>query len=41
LQTPMFDHVPAAHVYHALAALQKTGLEYTARMIAAEALSRT
>ena len=41
LQTPSFDHVPASHLYHALAALQHTGQGFTARMIAAEALSRT
>jgi hypothetical protein len=41
LQTPSFDRVPAAHLYHAISGLQRTGLGFTARMIAAEALSRT
>ncbi|HEX5317614.1 MAG TPA: hypothetical protein VFW46_00560, partial [Stellaceae bacterium] len=41
LQTPNWDKVPAAHLYHAIAALKRTGQEFTARMIAAEALSRT
>jgi hypothetical protein len=40
-QTPSFDRVPSSHVYHALAALNRTGQNFTARMIAAEALSRT
>jgi hypothetical protein len=40
-QTPAFDRVPAAHLYHSLSALQRTGQGFTARMIAAEALSRT
>lgn len=40
-QTPSFDRVPAAHLYHATAALKRTGQDFTARMIAAEALSRT
>lgn len=33
--------VPSAHLFHAVAALRKTGQDYTARMIAAEALART
>jgi hypothetical protein len=41
LQTPFFDRVPASHLYHSVAALQRTGQGFTARMIAAEALSRT
>ncbi|MEA3079594.1 MAG: hypothetical protein QOF05_1002 [Sphingomonadales bacterium] len=41
LQTPAFDRVPAAHLYHAVAGLSRTGQGFTARMIAAEALSRT
>ncbi|MGE5562746.1 MAG: hypothetical protein ACM3ZV_05475 [Bacillota bacterium] len=41
LQTPNWEKVPAAHLYHALAALKRTGQDFTARMIAAEALSRT
>jgi hypothetical protein len=40
-QTPLFDRVPPAHLYHAVSALNRTGLGFTARMIAAEALSRT
>lgn len=40
-QTPYWDKVPAAHLYHAIAALKRTGQDFTARMIAAEALSRT
>jgi hypothetical protein len=40
-QTPLFDRVPAAHLYHSVAALNRTGQGFTARMIAAEALSRT
>jgi hypothetical protein len=40
-QTFAFDRLPAVHVYHALLALQRTGQDFTARMIAAEALSRT
>jgi hypothetical protein len=40
-QTPSFDKIPSAHLYHAVAALNRTGQGFTARMIAAEALSRT
>jgi hypothetical protein len=40
-QTPRFDQLPAAHMYHAIAALERTGQDFTARMIAAEGLSRT
>jgi hypothetical protein len=40
-QTPSFDRVPSAHLYHAVAALNRTGQGFAARMIAAEALSRT
>ena len=40
-QTPSFDRVPAAHLYHAVFALNRSGEGFTARMIAAEALSRT
>ena len=40
-QTPRWDRVPAAHLYHSLSALGRTGQDFTARMIAAEALSRT
>lgn len=41
LQAPSFADIPPAHVYHAVDALKRTGQEYTARMIAAEALART
>ena len=41
LQALSFADVPPAHVYHSVAALKRTGLEFTARMIAAEALART
>ena len=40
-QTSDVAQLPAAHLYHAIAALNRTGQQYTARMIAAEALSRT
>jgi hypothetical protein len=40
-QTPSWNKVPASHLYHAIAALKRTGQDFTARMIAAEALSRT
>jgi hypothetical protein len=40
-QTPLFERVPSTHLYHAVAALNRTGQGFTARMIAAEALSRT
>jgi len=40
-QTPRFDRIPSAHLYHSVAALNRTGQGFTARMIAAEALSRT
>lgn len=40
-QTASFDQLPAAHMYHAIAALKRTGQDFSARMIAAEALSRT
>jgi hypothetical protein len=40
-QAAAFDRVPAAHLYHAVSALDHTGQGFTARMIAAEALSRT
>jgi hypothetical protein len=41
MQTDEWGRVPAAHLYHAMIALRRTGQEYSARMIAAEALSRT
>ena len=40
-QTPSWLRVPASHLYHAVTALERTGQDFTARMIAAEALSRT
>lgn len=40
-QSPTFDGIPPAHVYHSIAALKRTGQEYSARMIASEALART
>jgi hypothetical protein len=40
-QTPNWKKVPASHLYHAIGALKRTGQDFTARMIAAEALSRT
>ena len=41
LQAPRIEDVPPAHLYHAIAALKRTGQDFTARMIAAEALART
>ena len=41
LQAPSFDAIPPAHLYHSVAALKTTGQDFTARMIAAEALART
>jgi hypothetical protein len=40
-QTAGFEQLPSSHLYHAVAALNRVGLGYTARMIAAEALART
>jgi hypothetical protein len=40
-QTPSFNQIPAAHLLHAVQALSRTGQQFMARMIAAEALSRT
>ena len=40
-QTPQFDRLPSAHMYHAVTGLERTRQDFTARMIAAEALSRT
>jgi hypothetical protein len=40
-QASTFAGIPPAHVFHSIAALKRTGQEYTARMIAAEALART
>jgi hypothetical protein len=41
LQTAALDGVPGAHLYHIVAGLVRTRQDYAARMIAAEALSRT
>ena len=41
LQAATFAEIPPSHVFHAVAALRSTRQEYTARMIAAEALART
>jgi hypothetical protein len=41
LQTPKFESLPPAHLFHIVMALRNTGQEFAARMIAAEALSRT
>lgn len=35
------DRLPSSHLFHSVAALRRTGQDFTARMIAAEALSRT
>jgi hypothetical protein len=40
-QTPQWKDVPASHLFHVAAALERTGQDFSARMIAAEALSRT
>lgn len=40
-QASGFDKIPSSHLYHAVAALNRTGQGFTARMIAAEALART
>lgn len=41
LQAPDFESVPSAQLFHIVMALRNTGQGYAARMIAAEALSRT
>lgn len=41
LQSPDLGRIPPSHLFHAVAALRRTGQDFTARMIAAEALSRT
>jgi hypothetical protein len=41
MQGASFERLPAAHLYHSLLALKRTDQDFTARMIAAEALSRT
>jgi len=40
-QTRSMADVPSGHLFHVVAALRKSGQDFTARMIAAEALSRT
>jgi hypothetical protein len=40
-QTRSWADIPSAHLFHAVAALRKTGQDFTARMIAAEAMART
>jgi len=40
LQTPNWRGVPPEHLYHIVKALKDVGLEYEARMIAAEAMTR-
>jgi len=40
-QTRDWTKVPPSHLFHALSALNRTGQDFIARMIAAEALSRT
>ena len=40
-QATGFEALPSSHLYHAVAALNRTGQGFTARMIAAEALART
>ena len=41
LQSPSFERVTSAQFYHALSAMRLSGLDYAARMVAAEALART
>ncbi len=41
MQAPGFDSVPGFHQFHLVTALSRTGQDFAARMIAAEALSRT
>jgi hypothetical protein len=36
-----WSRLPAGHLYHVVAALHRVGLDPEARMIAAEAISRT
>jgi hypothetical protein len=40
MQAPDWRGVPPAHLYHIVSALKEVGLEYEARMIAAEAMTR-
>lgn len=41
LQSPSFERVGSAQLFHALSAIRASGLDHHARMIAAEALART
>jgi hypothetical protein len=41
LQAPAFERLPSNQLFHSVLALNRTGQAFTARMIAAEALSRT
>ncbi|QNM82676.1 hypothetical protein H8M03_11860 [Sphingomonas sabuli] len=41
LQAADFDAVPSSHIFHIVMALRNSGQEFLARMVAAEALSRT
>ncbi len=41
LETSNWSKVPPVHLFHVIAALKRTGQDFTSRMIAAEALSRT
>lgn len=41
LQASAFGEIPPAHLFHSIAALKRTRQDFTARMIAAEALART
>jgi hypothetical protein len=40
-QAGSFEQLPSSHLYHTVAALNRTGQGFTARMIAAEALARS
>jgi len=40
-QAASLEQLPSAHLYHVVAALNRTGQGYIARMVAAEALART
>ena len=41
LQSSQFDRIPPSHLFHAVAGIRRSGMDFAARMIAAEALSRT
>ena len=40
-QSRSWNNIPGSHLFHVVSALRRTGQDFTARMIAAEALSRT